>query len=127
MPAAPPAQVPRYARDDTRLHYAAMSFDRRTFLRLAAIAPFAPAAFATQPHLLQMNGYPLNAETPLELLTDYLTPNDLFFVRSHWIPRMPDAKTWRLVVDGDVRTQLSLTLDDLKKMPRAEATCVLQC
>ncbi|MFL6248472.1 MAG: sulfite oxidase [Thermoanaerobaculia bacterium] len=97
-----------------------MSFDRREFLRLAAVAPFTP-------QLLQMNGYPLNVETPLELLTDYLTPNDLFFVRSHWIPRMPDAKTWRLVVDGDVRTPLKLSLADLKKMPRAEATCVLQC
>lgn len=104
-----------------------MQFDRRTFFRLAAVAPFAASAFAVEPHLLQMNGYPLNVETPLELLTDYLTPNDLFFVRSHWIPRMPDAKTWRLVVDGDVRTPLQLTLADLTKMPRAEATCVLQC
>jgi hypothetical protein len=66
-----------------------MGLDRRAFLRLAAVAPLTP-------HLLQMNGYPLNVETPLELLTDYLTPNELFFVRSHWIPRMPDAKTWRL-------------------------------
>jgi sulfite oxidase len=97
-----------------------MPVDRREFLRLAAVAPLAP-------HLLQMNGYPLNAETPLELLTDYLTPNELFFVRSHWIPRMPDAKTWRLVVDGDVRTPLRLSLAELKAMPRAEATCVLQC
>jgi sulfite oxidase len=99
---------------------APMQFDRRSFLRLAAVAPLTP-------HLLQMNGYPLNVETPLELLTDYLTPNELFFVRSHWLPRMPDAKTWRLVVDGDVRTPLKLSIADLKKMPRAEATCVLQC
>ena len=82
-----------------------MQFDRRAFLRLAALAPFAASAFAEESHLLQMNGYPLNAETPLESLTDYLTPNELFFVRSHWIPRMPDMKTWRLVVDGDVRTE----------------------
>jgi DMSO/TMAO reductase YedYZ molybdopterin-dependent catalytic subunit len=104
-----------------------MTFDRRAFLRLAAVAPFAASALAAEPHLLQMNGYPLNAETPLELLTDYLTPNELFFVRSHWIPRMPDLKTWRLVVDGDVKTPLRLTLAELKAMPRAEATCVLQC
>jgi DMSO/TMAO reductase YedYZ molybdopterin-dependent catalytic subunit len=103
-----------------------MSLDRRTFL---AAAPFAPAALlaATQPHLLQMNGYPQNAETPLELLTDYLTPNELFFVRSHWIPRMPDAKTWRLAIDGDVATPFELSLADLKKMRRVEKTCVLQC
>jgi hypothetical protein len=27
-----------------------------------------------------------------ELLTDYVTPNDRFLVRSHWIPRTPDPK-----------------------------------
>jgi sulfite oxidase len=104
-----------------------MQFDRRAFLRLAAVVPFAASAFAEEAHLLQMNGYPLNLETPLELLTDYLTPNELFFVRSHWIPRMPEARAYRLVVDGDVRTPLRLTMADLRKMPRAEATCVLQC
>jgi sulfite oxidase len=104
-----------------------MQFDRRAFLRLAAVAPFAGSVFARESHLLQMNGYPLNVETPLELLTDYLTPNELFFVRSHWIPLMPNAKTWRLVVDGDVQTPLNLSIADLQQMPRAEATCVLQC
>lgn len=86
------------------------------------MAPFAPAALAVERHMLQMGGYPLNAETPLELLTDYLTPNDLFFVRSHWIPRVPDPKTWRLTVDKTV-----LSMGDLRKLPRVESTCVLQC
>lgn len=103
-----------------------MPIDRRTFL---AAAPFAPAAVlaATQPHLLQLGGYPQNAETPLELLTGYLTPNELFFVRSHWIPRPPDVRTWRLTVDGDVSAPRKWSLAELKKLPRAEATCVLQC
>jgi sulfite oxidase len=97
--------------------------DRRTFLLHAATAALAPAALAAaEPHLLQMGGYPLNAETPLELLTDYLTPVELFFVRSHWIPRMPDPKSWKLTVGAK---QFSMT--DLRKLPRAEATCVLQC
>jgi len=102
--------------------------DRRAFLALAAAVPLAARTLlAAERRMLQMNGYPLNAETPLELLTDYLTPNDLFFVRSHWIPRMPDMRTWRLAVGGDVNHPLSLTLADLRKLPRAEATCVLQC
>src|SRR5215213_3045524 len=104
--------------------------DRRTFLLHAATAALAPAALAVppaprsaaEPHLLQMGGYPLNAETPLELLTDYLTPVELFFVRSHWLPRMPDPKTWKLTV-GSVQ----LGMADLRKLPRVEATCVLQC
>jgi sulfite oxidase len=103
--------------------------DRRTFLGATAAALLTSGATlsAATRRLLQMNGYPLNLETPLELLTDYLTPNDLFFVRSHWIPRMPDLKTWRLTVDGDVKRPLKLTLAELKKLPQAEATCVLQC
>ena len=106
-----------------------MTIDRRDFLVAAATASLAPAALleAAEKYMLQVGGYPLNAETPLELLTDYLTPNDLFFVRSHWIPRMPEARTWRLTVDGDVNKRLSLMYPDLRKMPRAEATCVLQC
>ncbi len=105
-----------------------MPFDRRDFLRLSAIASLAPTALlGAERRLLQMNGYPLNAETPLELLTDYLTPADLFFVRSHWIPRYPDPKTWRLKIEGEVARPMTLTLADLKKFPRTEATCVLQC
>jgi sulfite oxidase len=77
--------------------------------------------------MLQLNGYAVNAEPPLELLTDYLTPNELFFVRSHWIPRAPDARTWRLKVEGEVGKSMELSLADLKKLPAAEATCVLQC
>ena len=99
-----------------------MTVDRRTFLAAAVLTPAAALLAAPERHLLQMGGYPLNAETPLELLTDYLTPNDLFFVRSHWIPRMPDAKTWRLRVGSK-----SFSLADLRKLPRAEATCVLMC
>jgi sulfite oxidase len=106
-----------------------MTIDRREFLRVAAAGALAPAAImeGAERHMLQMGGYPLNAETPLELLTDYLTPNDLFFVRSHWIPRVPDPKTWRLTIDGEVNKPLKLSLADIKKLPRAEATCVLQC
>jgi DMSO/TMAO reductase YedYZ molybdopterin-dependent catalytic subunit len=105
-----------------------MPIDRRDFIRLSAAAALAPQALlAAERHMLQMNGYPLNAETPLELLTDYLTPNDLFFVRSHWLPRIPDAKTWRLAVGGEVARPQQFSLADLKKLPHAEATCVLQC
>jgi DMSO/TMAO reductase YedYZ molybdopterin-dependent catalytic subunit len=103
--------------------------NRRHFLTLSAGLPLLPQALAAarQERMLQANGYAVNAETPLELLTDYITPAELFFVRSHWIPRMPEAKTWRLKVDGEMKTPLELTLAELRAMPSAEATCVLQC
>ena len=103
--------------------------NRRHFLALSAGLPLLPKALAgaTTERMLQANGYAVNAETPLELLTDYITPAELLFVRSHWIPHMPDLKTWRLKVDGEVKTPLELTLAELRRMPAAEATCVLQC
>jgi sulfite oxidase len=77
--------------------------------------------------LLQMNGYAADAETPLDALTTYITPNDLFFVRSHWIPAYPSLKTWSLAVDGEVERPREWRLSDLKALPRASVTCVLQC
>src|SRR5438128_4338380 len=109
---------------------------RRTFLGLAVRAAFAPGTLvgAAPPgvprarrRLLQMNGYASDAETPLDALTTYLTPNDLFFVRHHWNPTYPNVNRWTLAVDGEVERPLRLTLAELKKMPRASATCVLQC
>src|SRR4051794_89129 len=113
-----------------------MRINRRTFLSLSAAASIAPVAAiaATRQrsdtpsaHMLQMNGYAVNAETPLELLTDYLTPTALFFVRSHWIPRTPTLSRWRLTIDGEVENPVSLSLADLRKLPVTEVTCVLQC
>src|SRR3954468_6384970 len=105
------------------------SIDRRRFLLFAA-APLLAAQKAAVPRhesMLQMNGYAVNAETPLALLTDYVTPNELFFVRSHWIPRTPDPKKWRLTIDGEVDRTARMTLSQLKKLPQVEITCVLQC
>jgi DMSO/TMAO reductase YedYZ molybdopterin-dependent catalytic subunit len=105
--------------------------DRRRFLALAATGSVLPgavaAAFGSTRRLLQRNGYPTDAETPLDLLTDYVTPNDLFFVRHHWNPVEVDPATWSLTVDGEVDRPLRVTLAELRAMPAASATCVLQC
>ena len=78
-------------------------------------------------HLLQLSAYPLDVETPLEALTSYVTPNDLFFVRTHWTPTRVNPATWSLTVDGEVSKPLRLSLVDLRALPRADVTCVLQC
>ena len=103
-------------------------WSRRRFLAAAAataVAASLPAA--SRRRLLQMSGYPIDAETPLDALTSYITPNDIFFVRHHWNPVFPDPNRWALTVDGEVEHPLQLSLADLKKMPRSSATCVLQC
>ncbi len=109
----------------------AAGMSRRRFLGAAAGFAAAAALPAALPEkrsrLLQMNGYPIDAETPLDQLTSYITPNDLFFVRHHWNPAMPDRQTWTLTVDGEVERPLRLTLEELSRMPQTSATCVLQC
>jgi sulfite oxidase len=110
--------------------------DRRRFLRLAGVAALVPVAGFSLPagtvpnsrrRMLQVNGYATDAETPLDALTTYITPNDLFFVRHHWNPTYQDARRWTLTIDGEVERPIRLTITELKKMPGASATCVLQC
>src|SRR5215467_5717631 len=60
---------------------------------------------------------PQDLETPINLLDTWITPNDLFYVRSHIYTPKIDTATWRLQIDGLVNQPLTLTLDDLKKYP----------
>jgi len=59
-----------------------MPINRRRFLEFSTLAALAPRAVVVantrRASMVQLNGYAVNAETPLDLLTDYL-----FFVRSH--------------------------------------------
>ncbi|MGR3913423.1 MAG: sulfite oxidase [Gammaproteobacteria bacterium] len=114
--------------------------DRRGFLRgaglstmtvlLGAAIPFhrhmpaglIPVALAETEGILAgkngltlLNDRPLNAETPPHLLDDAVTPTERHFIRNNGIPpRMPDAASWKLRVDGLVERPLELSIDDLK-------------
>jgi DMSO/TMAO reductase YedYZ molybdopterin-dependent catalytic subunit len=73
---------------------------------------------------------PFDAETPVREFASWLTPNERFFVRSHFGPPpaealQPDA--WRLAVKGLVKEGLSLTLKDLQQFEPVSLTAVLQC
>jgi sulfite oxidase len=72
---------------------------------------------------------PLNAETPAELLhRSAMTPNELFFVRSHGsIPEL-DPAAYRLSVRGLVAEPLTLSLTDLRqRFERVTLDAVLSC
>jgi DMSO/TMAO reductase YedYZ molybdopterin-dependent catalytic subunit len=70
---------------------------------------------------------PEDLETPVGLLNTYLTPNDLFYVRHHSYAPNVKLDEWKLAVDGEVAQSLALTLDDLKKLPKATVTVTLEC
>ncbi len=76
-----------------------------------------------------MTERPLNAETPLESLRSWITDNDVFFKRNQGqIPERPVSLTdWRLQVDGLVNRELTVTFEDLRRMPKVETADTLEC
>jgi DMSO/TMAO reductase YedYZ molybdopterin-dependent catalytic subunit len=76
-----------------------------------------------------MTARPLNAETPAADLRSWITPNRVFFDRNQGaIPaRRISLARWRLSVDGEVQTPLTLSLEDLRRLPRAIAADTLEC
>jgi len=70
---------------------------------------------------------PEDLEMPLEGFSDFITPLDRFFVRTHvYTPRI-DLSEWRLQVDGHVGAPLTMTLEDVRRMPAVELVGVLEC
>jgi DMSO/TMAO reductase YedYZ molybdopterin-dependent catalytic subunit len=79
--------------------------------------------------ILQRSRPPL-LETPFEVFDQgVFTPNDQFYVRSHWavIPTEIDVDKFRLSVRGHVNQVLSLSLKDILALPRFEIAAVNQC
>lgn len=79
------------------------------------------------PTLIVRGRNPLNAETPIEVFDRWATPNDLFFVRSHFGAPAIGLHPWKLEVGGTVDRTLSLSLDDLAKYEQVTRPSVLQC
>jgi sulfite oxidase len=78
--------------------------------------------------LIIRNARPLDAEAPIEALRTFETHNDLFFVRSHHLPPTePAAAAWTLTIDGDVKSPITLTLDELRRMRNVQYAATLEC
>lgn len=121
------------------------SISRRRMLQLAAAAAVVVGAnprglgqlsWGAQVDAPSSNGLrthvtrPYDAETDVAVFREWLTPNEKFFVRSHFGPPAPDAidpARWRLSVSGLVDTPLDLTLSDLNRLEQVTITAVLQC
>ncbi|KAJ3650303.1 hypothetical protein Zmor_022000 [Zophobas morio] len=72
---------------------------------------------------------PFNAETPPFLLVEqFITPNELFYVRNHLPVPQVDPETYELEVEVEGRKKcLVLTLDEIKKLPRHTITATIMC
>ncbi len=134
---------------------AAGTFPRRSFLkmtagviaggilgsRLPAFAakliqlPFANGSreivrFPQKGEMILLRDRPPLLETPFEVFDKgVFTPNDEFFVRWHLpeIPQSIDVNTFRLRVDGHVRTPIEFNLKEILRHPEVELAAVNQC
>ena len=116
---------------------------RRAFLKTASAAalaaPVVPPflAWAADPAAISVPGKDgmivrsyrfLDLETPVEFMTDWITPVNHFFVRNHMFePAKIDASTWKLTIGGEVEKPLTLTLADLEKVPVHSVTNAMEC
>ncbi len=71
---------------------------------------------------------PLNCEASISaLVAGVVTANADFYVRNHFEIPTIDPSTWRLQLGGLVRRPLSLSLQDLQRMPSATEIVTLEC
>ena len=85
-------------------------------------------AAGSEPSLIVRSLRPLDAETPVSVFDQPLTPNRLFFVRSHFGPPAEGlAAPWKLEIAGGVRMPRTFSMDDLAKLEQVTIPAVLQC
>ncbi len=106
-----------------------MDLSRRS-LFLAAAAGVLPrlGSSADVARMIVRSSRPQDLEMPLDAFNEWITPIDRFFVRTHtYTPEPVNLAEWRLKLDGVVNRPLTLSMDDLKKLPRVELPAVLEC
>lgn len=90
--------------------------------------PLRGEEFQSKKQLRLKSADPLNAEPELALLTrEWITPNELFYVRNHAPVPAIKPESFRLVVEGMVRKPLSLSLADLAKLPQTSVVATMTC
>lgn len=102
------------------------------FARPAA-AQSAPAVFRMEgkAELILQGDRPLVGETPEHMLDEAVTSYRYFFVRNNGQipePLTTDPNAWRLTIDGEVNTPLTLTLGELRsRFPSVTRQLQMEC
>ena len=76
-----------------------------------------------------MTEKPLNAETPIESLRTWTTDNEVFFKRNQGqiMQRAIKLSSWKLSVEGLVKHNLTMTFEEIRRMPKVEVANTLEC
>src|SRR5436305_13681832 len=75
------------------------------------------AAAYAQAGLIIRQMEPKNLEAPFDRINSFLTPTELFYIRSHFPAPGLDRASYRLRIDGAVGRPLVLSYDELRGMP----------
>src|SRR3979411_3077031 len=70
---------------------------------------------------------PNNLEMPFDQLGDFITPAELFYIRSHFLTPELDPVAYRLSIGGAVRRELNLSYADIRAMPSRTCIAPLEC
>src|SRR5947209_10715079 len=70
---------------------------------------------------------PKNLEMPFDRIDSYLTPTELFYIRSHFPAPRIEAADYRLTIDGAVRNPLAVSYKELREMRAETRTATLEC
>src|SRR5260370_30343741 len=103
-----------------------MDMPRRSFLLVLA-SVLLRAADRSSSDMRTLSVRPEDLEMPLEGFSEYITPIDYFFVRTHVPVPTVNVSEWRLQVEGEVTMPLSLTIEDLRRLPATELISVVEC
>ncbi len=141
-------RVYREARTDELLwrESRSLGLSRRRLLQLAAASGAAGTLGALQPRRAAAGPAAdlVVKPTPPEFFIDhrsnqemrweqmyargYVVPNELFFIRDHSKTPRVDVATWRLTVEGSgVRRPLTLSYDDLLRLPSVSVIRYVEC
>lgn len=86
-----------------------------------------PVVFAPAETLISRSVEPLNQEMPFSSLQEFVTPGEKFYVRCHFpVPEM-DVASWRLRVEGAVKTPLELNFAELRALPQDTIMATMEC
>lgn len=113
-----------------------MTHPRRTFLSIGSAAvsiaalpewALAMVQSVTRGSRIVRQAVPENLESDFGALDEFLTPTAQHYVRSHFAVPTVDAAAWRLEVRGAVGQPLSLSLDQLRALPKTSRVVTMEC
>ena len=95
--------------------------DRSKFVHLDRVTESSPGVLNVDPSLA------INSKTPIDRLSGTVTPSDMHYERSHAGSPGLDPGKHRLLIHGMTKTDLVLSIDDLRAMPSVSRLHFMEC